>query len=358
MFFNSCSNFGRGRGPFSPGPAALFLILLSLTISYGQKTSEINSGMNGNEQIEGRVFFPPGDRSGIRPIVKLRSLSSLEVTGIADQNGGFRFTHLRPDTYTVIVDAGDEYEKATDTVSVGFSGSVPAEGNPGSYAVPLVYQAQFYLKHKRLNSTTESSAASNTAFANVPQPARDLFQQALESARAGNHLKAIEQLKSSISQAPRFALAYNELAAQYLKIGQGDQAVETLKEALGIDPEDLNLRLNYGVALLNQKKFEAAETELRRAIQKKPDSPAAGYYLGLALIGQQKFDEAQPVFEGVIKNGGDKIALAHRSLGGIYLRNKQYRKAADELEKYLKLEPKVPDAERIRGTINELRHKA
>ena len=192
----------------------------------------------------------------------------------------------------------------------------------------------------------------------MPRPARDLFQQALESARAGNNLKAIEQLKSAISQAPRFALAYNELAAQYLKIGRGDQAVETLEEALGIDPEDFNLRLNYGVALLNQKKFEAAETELRLAMQKNPDSPAAGYYLGLALISQQKFDEAQPVFESVIKNGGDKIALAHRSLGGIYLHNKQYRKAADELEKYLKLEPKVSDAERIRGTIKELRHKA
>ena len=116
----------------------------------------------------------------------------------------------------------------------------------------------------------------NKVFANVPAQARDLFQHALENARAGNHVKAIEQLKSAISQAPRFALAYNELAVQYLRIGRAAQAVETLKEALGINPEDFTLRLNYGIALLNQKKFDAAETELRLAIQKSnADSSAA-----------------------------------------------------------------------------------
>jgi Tfp pilus assembly protein PilF len=35
-------------------------------------------------------------------------------------------------------------------------------------------------------------------------------------------------------------------------------------------------------------------------------------------------------------------------------RNKE---AADELEKYLALDPKAPDAQRVRGTIKELRAK-
>ena len=74
------------------------------------------------------------------------------------------------------------------------------------------------------------------------------------------------------------------------------------------------------------------------------------------MISQQKFDGAQSVFESVIKNGGDRLALAHRYLGGIYWRNKEYHEAADELEKYLKLEPNAPDAEKIRDTIKELRH--
>ena len=354
----SYSIFKRNRVSFLSGSTTLCILLLSATVSYAQRTSgTTSSGTIGNEEIQGHVFFPPGDKSSARPVVKLQSLSSPEVTGITDPDGNFRFTHLRPDEYTVIVDGGDEYEKATDTVAIGNPGPVPAQGDPGRYAVPFVYQVQIYLQPKRLNTTTRQPATSNTIFAKVPVPARDLFQQALENARAGNHVKAIEQLKSAISQAPRFALAYNELAVQYLRTGRAAQAVETLREALGINPEDFTLRLNYGIALLNQKKFEAAETELRLAIQKSnADSPAARYYLGLALISQQKFDGAQSVFESVIKNGGDRLALAHRYLGGIYWRNKKYREAADELEKYLKLEPNAPDAEKIRDTIKELRH--
>lgn len=356
--FNSCSIFKRNRGLLLSGLATLSVILFSLNVSYAQKTSETDSGMYGNDQIEGHVFFPPGNRSSARPVVKLQSLRSPEVTGLTDQDGNFRFTHLRPDVYTLIVEGGDEYEKATDTVAIGNPGPVPAQGDPGQYAVPFVYQVQIYLQPKHLNSTTPGVPAANSALANVPLPARDLFQQALENARAGNHVKAIEQLKSVISQAPRFALGYNELAVQYLKVGQTVQAFETLREALIINPEDFTLRLNYGVALLNQKKFDAAETELRLAIQKNNgDSQAAHYYLGLALMNQHKIGEAQSEFESVIKIGGDRLPRAHRYLGGIYWRNKQYREAADELEKYLKLEPKVADAEKIRSTIKELRQK-
>src|SRR4030095_1301367 len=126
---------------------------------------ETNTGMIGNEQIEGRVFFPPGDTSSARPVVKLQSLSSPEVTGATDRDGMFRFTHLRPDQYTVIVEAGDQYERATETVAIGNSGAVPAQGSPGSYAIPLVYQVQIYLKPKRINSNGQP-AVSNAVFAN------------------------------------------------------------------------------------------------------------------------------------------------------------------------------------------------
>jgi tetratricopeptide (TPR) repeat protein len=336
--------------------ATLCLLLLSLTSTYAQRSSGTNSsGTMGNEEIQGRVFFPPEYKSNSLPVVKLQSLSSPELTTVTDRDGSFRFTSLRPDQYTVIVEAGPEFERASDNVSIGNSGSTPAQGNPFQLAIPLAYQIQIYLRPK--NSTGQPGPA-NTVLADVPASARELFRQALENGRTGKHEKAIEQLQSAISQAPRFALAYNELAVQYLKLGRAAQAIDTLKEALAINPGDFTLRLNYGIAFLNQKRFETAETELRLALQNQNAvSPAAHYYLGLALINQQKVDLAQTEFESVIRNGGDKLATAHKYLGGIYWRNKKYRAAADELEKYLKLEPQAPDAEKLRGTIKELRHK-
>jgi regulator of sirC expression with transglutaminase-like and TPR domain len=60
--------------------------------------------------------------------------------------------------------------------------------------------------------------------------------------------------------------------------------------------------------------------------------------------------------ELAISNGGDDLALAHKYLGGLYLGSKN-PKAVDELEKYLRLDPKAADAERIKGTIKDLRSK-
>jgi len=61
--------------------------------------------------------------------------------------------------------------------------------------------------------------------------------------------------------------------------------------------------------------------------------------------------------ELAISNGGDNLPQAHRYLGGLYQSVRRNKEAADELEKYLKLDPKAADAERIRGIIKDLRSK-
>ena len=149
------------------------------------------------------------------------------------------------------------------------------------------------------------------------------------------------------------------MGSEYLKTGNGQLAIDTFAAGLKIAPEDPALRLNYGIALLNQKQYAAAETELRLAIEKsKVYSVAAHYYLGVVLVSEHRTDEARAIFEEMLKNGGDKLPLVHRYLGGIYLQNKQYRQAADELDVYLKLDPKAADAEKIRETIKDSRSKS
>jgi Tfp pilus assembly protein PilF len=336
-------------------PIAFFALMLFFSTSFAQSRAGETNTVAGNEEIHGTVKFPSGDVSGIRATVILRSLSSPEVRGMTDRDGEFRFTHLRPDHYTVVIDAGDAYEKATETVSVGFSGAVPAQGNPFSYASPAVYEVRIYLQPKG----SAAGQAARSSHANISGSAKKLFRQALEEQRSGDHVKAIDNLKAVITEVPSFTAAYTVLATEYLKTGEGQLALDTLKKGVDIDPEDPTLRLDYGIALLNQKQSSAAETELRLSIQKsKVYSIAAHYYLGVALLTQHKTDEAQTVLEDVIKNGGDKLPLVHRYLGGICFQNKQYRSAAAELEKYLKLEPRPADVDKISEIIKESRSKS
>jgi len=72
---------------------------------------------------------------------------------------------------------------------------------------------------------------------------------------------------------------------------------------------------------------------------------------------QQQFEGAETEFKVSIKNSNDRIAPAHKYLGGIYWRNKQYTRAADELTRYVELHPKAPDGAQIRATIKDLRTK-
>jgi Tfp pilus assembly protein PilF len=347
-------NFVQDNRRLFQTSAGFLLFILSFSTSFAQSRAAETNTVAGNEEIHGTVKFPPGDTSGVSATVILRSLSSPEIKGVTNSDGEFRFTHLRPDTYTIIVDAGDAYEKATETVSVGFSGSVPAQGNPFSYSTPAVYEVRIYVQPKGL-----SRAAGEVPGAPIRGAAKKRFHQALEDQRAGKHSRAIESLKMVIVEATNFTPAYVELGKEYLRIGEGQLAIDTFEKALKIDPNSPVLRLNYGIALLNQKQFPAAETEMRLSIEKgKEYSLVANYYLGLALLAEHKFDEARTIFEDVVKKGGDRLPLAHKYLGGIYLQEKQYRRAADELNTYLKLEPKAADAEKIRETISESRSKS
>ena len=333
---------------------SIAFILFASIISDAQSIRGVNgAGTFGNEVIEGRIFFPEGNKSELRPTVKLKGDSSSELTVVADSDGTFRFDRLRPDSYTIVVDGGQTYEKAFETVTVGNFGMVSAAGNISDYTAPIVYRVQIYLKSKNANAL-DTSLTRNIP-ANVPAPARESFNLAIASARLGQNAKALEQFKAAIAQAPNFGLAYYEMGLLHLKLGQANQAEKAFAEAIKHGCDDALTHQDYGIALLNQKKFAAAEEELRHALQRNARSSNGHYYLGLALLNRREFDAAEMEFKSAIANSNDRLAQAHRYLGGIYWQQKKYAPAAEELEKYLKLDPKAADAAKIRETIRDLR---
>jgi Tfp pilus assembly protein PilF len=351
-------SFSRGMFALNRKSLSRMVTLATVFCLHAVTYAQVNTaGTAGNEVIQGRIHFPAKYPSVMRPVVKLQSASSSELSTVADADGNFGFTHLRPDSYTVVVDGGNEYENASETVAIGSPGPVPAQGNPSQYAMPVTYQVHIYLQPKRAYAMDYTSAATRAALANVSKTARDFFNKGVEAVHLGETSKAIEQFKQAISQAPNFALAYNEMGVQYLKLGQTNKAAAAFAEAVKLMPEDFAARLNYGIALLNLKKFVEAEKQVREALQINDAAATAHYYLALALLNQNQFETAESQFEVSIKSSNDQIAQAHKYLGGIYWRNKEYKRAADELERYIALDPQAPDRARIRDTIKDLRSR-
>src|SRR3954447_21635369 len=99
----------------------LFIILGMLLLSpaaYAQGSGRSSTGTGGNHLIQGYVFFPSGRKAEGTIIVKLTSLQYGDLQVMPDSSGSFTFTSLAPGSYTVIVNAGDEYEVAHEAVYI------------------------------------------------------------------------------------------------------------------------------------------------------------------------------------------------------------------------------------------------
>jgi TolA-binding protein len=294
----------------------------------------------GNNMIQGRIYFPSGQSVTGKTIkINLESVSAFgSMSTVADQDGTFSFRNLVNGGYTVVVDAGSEYEKTREPVTF--------DPNGGGRTVQVNIQL-----HPKIDS-------SNPLFANVPDKALNLYQKGSAAAKKGDPKAAVESLSGAVAAYPNFAIALSELGTQYMLLKDMDKASETFEALLKLKPTDVGAHLNLGIIAFNKKKMDDAESHLRKALELKSAGPTAHYYLGLTLISTRKYGDAEKEFEAAISQGGENLAVAHKYLGGLYMQNPDKKQeAANELEKYLTLDPKAPDAERIKATIKDLRNK-
>lgn len=330
--------------------AALLLVMpVSSVLAQGVGASRNSGGTNGSNTIQGRVYSPEGKPLEARLRVTAESTNSGILNTVTDSNGVFIFSNLEAGDYRVTVEGGKEYQTETDMASLY------RETSGGR-----ILQLTFQMKYK---------PEFNPALAGLPKDAVDLYTKGMESAKKNDSKKAVEQLSNAVALYPNFGPALSELGVQYIKLGQLDKASDALQKAIKLSPQDFSAHLNYGFALLSKKDYAGAETELREALKLRQDSPTAHMYLGMALLSASrdektkqydmaKYNEAQKEFEAAAASGRPEVAKAHYYLGGIYAGNKDYKRAAEQLEIYLKLSPKAPDAEKVKAIIKDLRSKS
>ena len=340
QIFTGSMSFRSSRALFFA--ALLLFIPLTQVFAQGVGTGRDLGGSGGGHTIQGNIIFPVKPPDGTRIRIRLEESNSGVMSAVTDNDFRFRFSNLNAGYYTVVVDAGEQYEIVRESVPIDKETS----------RTPRVVTVPIYLRPKG-----SGPAPASTAFAGVPRPAVELYEKGLQASQKGDSKKAVEHLTKAVEIHPQFAQALNELGVQYLKLGQPEKAAGALSSAIKVVPDEFSPRLNYGIALLNQKKFAEAEEQLRMALKKNDKAPTAHMYLGIVLMSQNNLDEAEKELLAAINSKSSEVNTAHRYLGGVYWGKRDYKRAADELETYLKLFPKAPDAERTRAAIKELRSK-
>jgi len=355
MLFADSPSIRDQRAPGKIFFSFVLLLFFTPVSVFPQGSGRASNGTGGNHVIQGYVFFPSGRRAEGSIQIKLQTYSAGEITVLADTGGTFTFAGLAPGSYTVVVSAGEGYELARESVFIDNDANLSRMGIPAPSASRR-YTVMIHLQPK-IGTDRAKASVLNAALAEVPQAARKQYEKGLELAQSGDASKAIDSLKAAVSLYPKFPLALNELGVQYLRLGKADKAVEALKTATELTPEAFTPRLNLGIALLEAKRFSDSEAQLREALKQNASAPTAHMYLGLALAHMENYDEAERELVRATETGGGQFGLAHYYLGGLYWKRRDYGRAAQELETYLRLSPNAADAERVRATIKDMRRR-
>ena len=118
---------------------------------------------------------------------------------------------------------------------------------------------------------------------------------------------AVEHFKKAVELDPIYADAYFHLGTALAEARRWEEAVTAYKKALSLPtltiPESANQ--NLGLALYHLKRYQEAEQTLRFAISLDPRLQAAYYNLGLVFLAENRKEEAKAAFRQASQLGPD-----------------------------------------------------
>ena len=214
-----------------------------------------------------------------------------------------------------------------------------------------------------------------------PEEFERLFARAVELQQAGDLLGAIDNYNAALTILPERADALSNLGAAYVRLGQYDDGIKKYEEALRLDQTNNSIRLNFALAYYKSARPNEAIPQLKRVLASEPEAKNAYlvladcylqtgqhqevvallkpreqmfgndlafvYLLGSALMYGGSAEEGQKYIDRIF--GGGDSAEARLLMGIALLGQRDYPAARTELERAVKLNPRLPTAHSLYG---------
>ena len=300
-------------------------------------------------EVEGTIYGPDS-KAMVNVTVTLQNHAGAQIDqDITKNDGRYRFAGVLAGTYYISVKAADpglqQLLQKIELINTGIS-------------VTNYSKERFDFSLNRM-AASERPPVVGTVFAQaVPPDAEKEYRSAVTSIAKGEREAAVEKLKRTIQLFPTYFLALQQLGLLYIDIEKDQQAIEPLKKSLEINPRSAQSHLGLGMAYVNLDRPKEALKELNEALVLDRRDFRSYLYLGMALINTGKLDEAERSLKEAYSIGGPNQArTAHLYLASIYSTRKEYQKAIDELETYLRENPKAPNAAQIQEAIAKMKAK-
>ncbi len=177
---------------------------------------------------------------------------------------------------------------------------------PSSSVVPLVTQTMAeHRMYLPLAATVAfvSVAAYRVCGSRAPwlMMAVALLLGATTITRNRDYRDAVTLWADAVAKRPQNARAHNNLALAWQQQGDLARAHAHFARAVELDAGYVTARYNWGVALLEQRRYPEAITQLHAAVARAPDHVDARINLGNALVRAERAREALPHFEHALR---------------------------------------------------------
>ena len=143
----------------------------------------------------------------------------------------------------------------------------------------------------------------------------------------------------SLNPAPSIASSVYLLKGRaFRKLDQFKEAEENLRQAIKIDPSNVEPLQELANLLIKQKRFEEANKYLARVKELNPDNKHTLLNFAESLRQQERYEEAFELYKEVIEIDSE-FAIAHAGMGQVLFQMKQFDESVESLSHALSLEP-------------------
>jgi tetratricopeptide (TPR) repeat protein len=185
--------------------------------------------------------------------------------------------------------------------------------------------------------------------AKSPRKERPYLSLSAALGAAGKMEEAIDALKQAIRLQPDDPKPYINLGAALASIGRREEAIEALSSALTIEPDHPEALNNLGIILKDVGRLDESVAALSQAVRIEPENARAWYNLGRTYLKAGREAKAEMAMEQAIRISPD-YDNARIELAAALNREGRFREAASLLIGELPRLAGRPDARLALGT--------
>ena len=301
--------------------------------------------------IEGTVYDPHR-----RPVpdlwVELQNEFNMSYRRVrTGSSGRYTFSGLSSGRYVIkVYTSGTDFEEQTETVEII---------NVVQNSSDTVYQDVTLHYRKGMGNAGIAQMTEAVFVQDVPEEARRLYKSGVKDLAGKDYQKGEEALDQAIKIFPDYYDALNALGCNYVDIKEYQKSLPYLIHSIDVNQRSFSSFYSLAYAAYKLHRLPEATEAARGATILQPNSVNSQLLYGTLLRLTGNLDQALITLSRAEKLSKDApVAEIHWQLALLYNKLNKYKEAADELERYLKIEPDAANKKEIRDLIQTLRSKS